>query len=247
MAKSTALFVASTATVFLLLVAVVNAQCCADGKTAKDHTHLTAHRIPLTPTFLLTSPCLCAGTTPDCGTGSFEMGPPPSCSNGATPACDNGNVGPNQPCMGGGGGGDSGSTASTDCSISSGNCATDGSSNWSSKSSDWAYDSSTGKFSGVLTTNLCSNNAYGICDKCTTQPTVRGHQADCIAQTFPAPAYDSTEAKAAPLRGRVGLSLEGVNIYGPMEAGFTVRAATAGGEIPPLASPLPLSLTHSLT
>ena len=130
------------------------------------------------------------------------MGPPPSCSGGGSPTCDNGSVGPEQPCDGGGGGGDSGSVSADTCSPASNTeCATDGSSNYHSKSS-WAYDSSTGKFSGVITTNLCSNNAYGICDKCTGSYTVMKHRADCIAQTIPAPAYDSAGASGSPLRGR---------------------------------------------
>ena len=166
-----------------------------------------------------TSACGAAGSTPNCAAGMFQPGPPPACSGGGNPTCDNGMVGPNQPCDGGGGGGDSGASPSTSCTYSSGECATDGSSNYHAKSGSWAYDSGTGKFSGTLTTNLCSNNAYGVCVGCTSSYNILKHSADCIDQVIPAPAYSSGSASAAPLRGRVGLTLEGVNIYGPMEVG----------------------------
>ena len=48
------------------------------------------------------------------------------------------------------------------------------------------------------------------------------HTARCTEQTFPAPDYESNPPHAAPLRGRVGMTLNGVNIYGPEEAGFGV-------------------------
>ena len=42
----------------------------------------------------------------------------------------------------------------------------------------------------------------------------------CYQTTLPASGYTGG-ATAAPLRGAVGYTLAGVNIYGPMDAGFT--------------------------
>jgi hypothetical protein len=73
---------------------------------------------------------------------------------------------------------------------------------------------SSGVFSGTITTNGCPSYVSTF-----TQAT-----ASCIQQTFPAgSAYQNIGAagKAAGLLGRVGLSLKGMNIYGPLEAGFS--------------------------
>jgi hypothetical protein len=43
----------------------------------------------------------------------------------------------------------------------------------------------------------------------------------CASLDFPKAAYSGAAAKAAPLRGAVGYTLWGENIYGPMDAGFT--------------------------
>jgi hypothetical protein len=112
-----------------------------------------------------------------------------------------------------------GAAVSSDCPTTDGqSCAMDGSDNYH----DWdgEYDSSTGKFSGTMTTNLCSNDEYGYCELC-DPPGYMAHQhtASCVSQTFPATGYE-TGPNSAPLRGRVGLSVYGVNIYGPEEAGF---------------------------
>lgn len=83
------------------------------------------------------------------------------------------------------------------------------------------YDSATGKFTGTMTTNLCSNDHWGYCALCDPPGYLpyANHTATCVDQVFPAPAYE-TAPSAAALRGRVGLSTNGVNIYGPEEAGF---------------------------
>ena len=117
----------------------------------------------------------------------------------------------------------SGSSASTSCpgSISDGDkCALDGSDNYNNV--DLTYHKATGKFRGTVTTNLCSNDNYGYCALC-DPPGYTGHQhtAQCTAQELPAPLYEYGPS-GAPLRGRVGLSVHGVNIYGPEEAGFGI-------------------------
>eukprot|EP00756_Hemistasia_phaeocysticola_P010873 Hpha_TRINITY_DN15056_c0_g8::TRINITY_DN15056_c0_g8_i1::g.126109::m.126109 len=114
------------------------------------------------------------------------------------------------------------STTSTACTgISDGsNCAKDGSNNYHSWSG--SYNSATGKFSGTMITNGCSQNAYGYCELCNGGQGMdmsNQHTASCNSVTFPASGYDTTP-KEAPRRGIVGLSVYGVNIYGPLEAGF---------------------------
>jgi len=118
----------------------------------------------------------------------------------------------------------SGAKDSVTCPTTNGDsCALDGSDNYHTW--DGTYDDSTGKFTGTMVTNLCSNDAYGYCELCDPPGyTDHQHTAYCVSQDFPAPAYE-TGPNAAPLRGRVGLSLSGVNIYGPEEAGFGVGAA----------------------
>lgn len=95
-------------------------------------------------------------------------------------------------------------------------CALDGSSN-EHDLSGLSYDSSTGKFNGDMITNLCSAYAYGAG---TDSPMY--HTSSCRSQTFPAPDYADDGPFAAPLRDRIALTVDGVNIYGPFDAGFTV-------------------------
>eukprot|EP00475_Leptophrys_vorax_P000157 TRINITY_DN10092_c0_g1_i1.p1 TRINITY_DN10092_c0_g1~~TRINITY_DN10092_c0_g1_i1.p1 ORF type:complete len:380 (-),score=69.68 TRINITY_DN10092_c0_g1_i1:42-1181(-) len=136
---------------------------------------------------------------------------------------------------GGGGGGGSSTTTSgestgTGCSPSSGVCATAGTSNYVSLS--LSYSNSTGKFSGSITTNLCMNHAYGLTNGTFLLTSSNLHSASCITQTIPAPAYTSTPI-ATPTRGRVGLSISGgVNIYGPMDDGFTTGQVCTSGSCP---------------
>ncbi len=77
-----------------------------------------------------------------------------------------------------------------------------------------------GIFSGSITANGCPSLVT----------TFTRASASCQTQTFPASAtYTSVSAAgvAAPTLGRVGLSLKGMNIYGPLEAGFSRRAPPA--------------------
>jgi len=105
--------------------------------------------------------------------------------------------------------------SSSSCSPSSGACSLDGTSNY--HSSTVKLNLATGVFAGTLTTNQCSNNHYGYCALCDPPAYVtHTHQASCVSITLPS----KTGPTAAPLRGPVGWTLYGVNIFGPEEAGF---------------------------
>eukprot|EP01062_Namystynia_karyoxenos_P033476 TRINITY_DN2463_c0_g1_i8.p1 TRINITY_DN2463_c0_g1~~TRINITY_DN2463_c0_g1_i8.p1 ORF type:complete len:340 (+),score=75.87 TRINITY_DN2463_c0_g1_i8:80-1099(+) len=122
------------------------------------------------------------------------------------------------------GGNTPGSSSSSSCKTVS-ICSLDGSGNYHSWSG--SYSASTGKFSGTMITNQCSNDKYGFCQQCNGgkgQQLDHQNEPECIAQIIPAPGYGDG-AKGAPLRGRIGLSTAGVNIYGPMEAGFGIGRA----------------------
>jgi hypothetical protein len=124
----------------------------------------------------------------------------------------------------------SGSTSATGCSPSSGTCAQDGTDNYHSIS--LSYDNSTGKFSGTIKSNLCPNDEYGYVngsDILSTSTSAAYPEATCISQTFPDPDYSSTPVAAA-LRDRVGLTIDGgVNIYGPMDDGFSTGQVCDAG------------------
>jgi hypothetical protein len=122
------------------------------------------------------------------------------------------------PGQGGGGQSIAGQTSSTECNVTSGNCARDGSSNYMDTSA-LSYSTTTGIFTGWIVTNGCANNnRWGIYDGAQ----FGNHQASCVKQTFPA----VTGPSAAPLRSNVGYSISGgVNIYGPFEAGFSLGQA----------------------
>ena len=51
-----------------------------------------------------------------------------------------------------------GSSSSSSCAITSGTCATDGSTNPGADVSNLSYASSTGKFSGSIITNQCNDH-----------------------------------------------------------------------------------------
>lgn len=105
--------------------------------------------------------------------------------------------------------------ASASCSPSSGSCNIQGTSNY--HTSNINFNTNTGVFSGTMTTNQCSNNHYGYCALCDPPAySTHTHQASCITVTFPSQSGPA----AAPLRGPVGYTVTGVNIYGPEEAGF---------------------------
>jgi len=94
-------------------------------------------------------------------------------------------------------------------------CKIDGSSNY--HSSTIKLNKNTGIFVGTLTTNQCSNDHYGYCPLCDPpQYLSHTHQAFCIEVTLPSHKGPSS----APLRGPVGYTIQGVNIFGPEEDGF---------------------------
>eukprot|EP01060_Flectonema_neradi_P005438 TRINITY_DN1362_c0_g1_i7.p1 TRINITY_DN1362_c0_g1~~TRINITY_DN1362_c0_g1_i7.p1 ORF type:complete len:404 (+),score=60.71 TRINITY_DN1362_c0_g1_i7:1062-2273(+) len=77
---------------------------------------------------------------------------------------------------------------------------------------------SQGRFTGKMTTNLCP-----------AHDGLRGRpDPQCITQTFPAPDYDGV-GPFHKVRGRIGLTMNGVNIYGPLEAGFEDSCANVEG------------------
>ena len=117
----------------------------------------------------------------------------------------------------------SGDTSSDFCQIEDGtNCATDGSTN-ENDFSHLIYSSDTGKFDGYIGTNLCAANPYSMG---TDSPMY--HTSDCRNQTIPAPDF-LTSPIALPLRGRIGLTTSGVNIYGSFDAGFMDGQVCDGG------------------
>jgi hypothetical protein len=96
-------------------------------------------------------------------------------------------------------------------------CELDGSSNY--HKSDLSLNVENGIFSGTMTTNQCSNDHYGYCALCDPpQYLDHTHTASCMEQVFPS----VTGPAMAPLRGPVGFTKFGVNIYGPEEAGFGI-------------------------
>jgi len=120
----------------------------------------------------------------------------------------------------------SGQSSSTLCgSKSSGQCAYDGSTNFVSRS--LSFSPTSGKFSGYLITNQCSNKNYG--KYAGVQSNVPMSHASCVRQNLPARAY-TTLPVAAPIRGVVGYSLSGAaDIYGPLDAGFQTGQACDNG------------------
>lgn len=74
-----------------------------------------------------------------------------------------------------------------------------------------------------------------VYNKCPPWATAKQASMTCVNQTFPAPAYASVSASlspmASPLLGTTGVSLKGVVVFGPLEAGFIAGQAcsvTAG-------------------
>ena len=89
-------------------------------------------------------------------------------------------------------------------------CSTTGSSNYNDVSL-LKYSSTTGLFSGSMTTNGCNDKA---------RPSGPTSTASCIKQTIPSVTGSSRPA-AVPLLGAAALTLTGgVNIYSAFEAGF---------------------------
>lgn len=95
-------------------------------------------------------------------------------------------------------------------------CSYDGSDNY--HQFNMSFDAATGMFSGTMRSNQCSNDQWGRCVHCDPPMSLTSdtHRAKCIEQTFPS----VTGPTATGIRGAVGYTRYGVNIYGPMEAGF---------------------------
>ena len=141
--------------------------------------------------------------------------------------------------------GTAGSTTSTACG--SGTSCSANSSSYIARS--LTYTPSTGLFAGTLTTNgATAHHAQLLQEAAAVVPALRNagsilthefqplrHLAppgcpstvtsfgqaspSCIQQTFPATSYSFPAA--APITGLVGYSLSGMNIYNPLEAGFS--------------------------
>ncbi len=128
-----------------------------------------------------------------------------------------------------GGGGTGGGTASspgtataTTCSSVT-TCAKDGSNNYMSRTI--TYSTSTGIFTGSLTTNTCPNHAGAWTYNGVLDTLVPSMTASCIKFTFPVTGY--TGPVAAPLLNSIGFTVSGGEyIYGPMDAGFTLGQVT---------------------
>ena len=78
------------------------------------------------------------------------------------------------------------------------------------------WNSTSGKFTGSMTSNQCPRLG---------SDTSAMGSASSITQTFPQKIY--TTPAAVPLTGRVGLSIDGVNIYSAFEAGFGLGVGPA--------------------
>lgn len=106
-----------------------------------------------------------------------------------------------------------GQSSSTACTSYT-TCGTDGTKNYFSSS--MSYNTSTGIFSGSITTNLCPD-----------MKTLATSTPSCVTQTFPAPGYAIANLpKSVPLRGIIAYTARsGVSIYGSFEAGFSLGQA----------------------
>ncbi|GMH62172.1 hypothetical protein TL16_g03422 [Triparma laevis f. inornata] len=145
----------------------------------------------------------CSGQGSTWGPG---IGPPPDGCGGDAPPDGDG---------GGGGGQTTGQTTSTACAVTSGTCNTDGSSN-SGAIRDLTYSTTTGKFTGTITTNQCNDHVRVIQGGASAP----GNNAvSCIEQTIP--TITGSTASAIPTLGRAAMTISGgVNIYSAFEAGF---------------------------
>jgi hypothetical protein len=147
----------------------------------------------------------------------------------AGPPGGGGGGGGGNPPAGGGASGPKSVVSSTACTTKDATqCNFDGSSNF--VSFNLRYNNETGVFSGTMTGNQCSNNAYGntgnLCDGKTCGK--NAHTSKCYEQTFPDASVTKLPSPT-PLRGTLGYSMYGVLIYGPFEAGFTDGLACNGG------------------
>jgi len=117
------------------------------------------------------------------------------------------------------------STSTTGCSSIT-TCTTS-SHNYNAWSQNISFDSN-GRTNVSFTTNTCPSgaNSYKY-----SGASVSGLSAtaSCTKLTLPAAAYVSTSALASPIRNAVGFTLRGANIYGPMDAGFTLGQVCTNG------------------
>jgi hypothetical protein len=105
-------------------------------------------------------------------------------------------------------------------------CAKDGSGTFVHRA--LTFNASTGVFAGSILTNSCPADPgqYTLDGILTSKAAPR---AQCTNQTLPAPLFRGPFPQAAPLRGRVGLTLRGTHIYGPFDAGFSVGQVCDNG------------------
>lgn len=123
---------------------------------------------------------------------------------------------------GGGGASSPGTATATTCSSVT-TCAKDGSNNYISRTIE--YSTTTGIFTGSLTTNTCPNHAGAWTYNGVLDTLVPSMTASCIKFTFPVTGY--TGPVAAPLLNSVGFTITGGEmVYGPMDAGFTLGQIT---------------------
>ena len=117
---------------------------------------------------------------------------------------------------------DPGTAVSTACS---GTCTTDSTGNYCTRSI--TSDTSTGIFTGSITTNQCPKyaGAYQFNGVKDNNLPVDQSLPSCVKFTFPVSGY--TGPKAAPLRNGMGFTISGGEvIYGPLDAGFTLGQVT---------------------
>ena len=132
---------------------------------------------------------------------------------------------PPPPGGGGGGGGGMmgttpGITTSTACS---GTCTTIGGGNYCTRS--LTLDTTTGIFTGSITTNQCPNHAGAYQFNGVKDNLISAAAASCVTFTVPVSGYSGP--KATPRRLGIGFTISGGEVlYGPMDAGFTVGQVT---------------------
>ncbi|KAI8619156.1 YHYH protein-domain-containing protein [Chytriomyces sp. MP71] len=110
------------------------------------------------------------------------------------------------------------------CSSVSGVCPHDGSGNYINLSGI-SYSTSTGMFTGNLITNLCPSSSYSNYSYSgSTLTSQGGAMASCMTTTI----SKYTGPTGAPLRQAIGYTVNGENIFGPMDNGFTSGQVCTG-------------------
>ena len=114
-----------------------------------------------------------------------------------------------------------GTATATTCTSST--CTTSGGGNYCTRS--LTLDTTTGIFTGSITTNQCPNHAGAYQFNGVKDNLVGAATASCITFTVPVSGYSGP--KAAPLLNGIGYTISGGEVlYGPMDAGFTVGQVT---------------------